>query len=75
MSAAATTATLIFAAVVLVVCPVCTVCQFVNDCVTDGRVVYGSTGHIWALNPGFARATLDGDRSDAPCKTGSPDPR
>ena len=40
VSAAATTATLVFAVVVLVVCPVCTVYQFVDDCVTDGCESY-----------------------------------
>ena len=38
--AAATTATLVFAVVVLVVCPVCTIYQFVDDCVTDGCASY-----------------------------------
>jgi len=40
VSAAATTATLVFAVVVLVVCPVCTIYQFVDDCVTDGCASY-----------------------------------
>jgi len=40
VSAAATTATLVFAVVVLVVCPVCTIYQFVDDCVTDGCESY-----------------------------------
>ena len=40
VSAAATRATLIFAVVVLVACPVCTIYQFVDDCVTDGCASY-----------------------------------
>ena len=40
VSAAATTATLVFAVVVLVVCPACTIYQFVDDCVTDGCESY-----------------------------------
>ena len=30
----------IFAVLVLVVCPVCTIYQFVDDCVTDGCASY-----------------------------------
>jgi hypothetical protein len=40
VSAAATTATLVFATVVLIVGPVCTVYQFVDDCVTGGCASY-----------------------------------